>query len=112
MSIKNIFIATVLSLSVVGCIPVAYALDDVGMQMCQEYAGKAMQVQADRQSGKSIVGVMKKYTKNDNVQIIGWIVSEAYDWPRFSQDEVKLQAIKDFSDYVFNSCYKELNRNQ
>ena len=104
---KQYILSTILFASLMLC-GNAQALDKYSMDMCVEYAQKAAVVQVDRQNDVSVVEAMQKYASGVDTDLMQRIVSEAYDVPYFTQQQVKERAVKDFATYIFNSCFKEL----
>jgi len=82
--------------------------------ICEGIHMFAASVMAARQKGVSIVDIRQVVSESTDIDstrdLMLTVITKAYEMPRFSTTEYKIEAVKDFANDMTTKCYRQLHR--
>jgi hypothetical protein len=86
----------------------SFAIADDKADMCASLSDMARSIMGARQNGAAMSEMIKIAQNTDPklVDLVSSIVVAAYDEPRFSSPEYQREAVDDFGNAVYLTCFK------
>jgi len=96
---------TILTAVIIMTASMTYASDDI----CGKYSELSESIMSARQAGVPAVKMIETQIETDNVAFFNLykeLVIEAYEWPRYSFEDLQQESINDFKNKIYIECLK------